>query len=138
MRHGPKGRQSARTFSVSFGVVIAGTEKKGTVLTDMEKRIVSYHEVGPRAGRGASEAHAARLQDHHRSAHLRRARLPRCRPRRRKSIFPAAGELLVELQTLLGGRAAEDLVFGIATTGASNDIERATDLRPQDGARNTA
>ena len=51
----------------------------------------------------------------------------RCRRPRRK-VPVSREELIVELQTLLGGRAAEQIVFGIATTGASNDIERATEL----------
>ena len=111
----------------SFELVIAGTEKKGTVLTDTEKRIVSYHEVG--------HALVAALQKHsqpvskitivpHTSGALGYTMLM---PEEEK-FLSSKEELIVELQTMLGGRAAEQVVFGIATTGASNDIERATEL----------
>ena len=112
---------------VSFEVVIAGTEKKGTVLTDMEKRIVSYHEVG--------HALVAALQKHTQPVskitivpHTSGALGYTMQTPEEEKYLSSREELLVELQTLLGGRAAEQIVFGIATTGASNDIERATDL----------
>ena len=111
----------------SFETVIAGTEKKGTVLTDMEKRIVSYHEVG--------HALVAALQKHtqpvskitivpHTSGALGYTmQLPE-----EEKFLNSREELIVELETLLGGRAAEQLVFGVQTTGAANDIERATNI----------
>ena len=112
---------------VSFEVVIAGTEKKGTVLTDMDKRIVSYHEVG--------HALVAALQKHTQPVskitivpHTSGALGYTMQTPEEEKYLSSREELLVELQTLLGGRAAEQIVFGIATTGASNDIERATDL----------
>ncbi len=112
---------------VSFEVVIAGTEKKHTVLGDMEKRLVAYHEVG----------HA-----------LVSALMKKSQPVTKITIVPhttgALGytmytpeeekflstneELTAELCSLLGGRAAEQLVFGVKTTGAANDIRRATGL----------
>ena len=111
----------------SFEVVIAGTEKKGTVLTDMEKRIVSYHEVG--------HALVAALQKHTQPVskitivpHTSGALGYTMQTPEEEKFLSSREELLVELQTLLGGRAAEQIVFGIATTGASNDIERATEL----------
>ena len=109
---------------VSFETVIAGTE---TVLTDMEKRIVSYHEVG--------HALVAALQKHtqpvskitivpHTSGALGYTmQLPE-----EEKFLSSKEELTVELETLLGGRAAEQLVFGVQTTGAANDIERATNI----------
>ncbi len=112
---------------VSFETVIAGTEKKGTVLTDMEKHIVSYHEVG--------HALVAALQKHtqpvskitivpHTSGALGYTmQLPE-----EEKFLSSKEELTVELETLLGGRAAEQLVFGVQTTGAANDIERATNI----------
>ena len=112
---------------VSFETVIAGTEKKGTVLTDLEKRVVSYHEVG--------HALVAALQKHtqpvskitivpHTSGALGYTmQLPE-----EEKFLSSKEELTVELETLLGGRAAEQLVFGIQTTGAANDIERATGI----------
>ena len=112
---------------VSFETVIAGTEKKGTVLTDMEKRIVSYHEVG--------HALVAALQKHTQPVskitivpHTSGALGYTMQMPEEEKFLSSREELLVELQTLLGGRAAEQTVFGIATTGAANDIERATDL----------
>ncbi len=112
---------------LSFETVIAGTEKKNTVLTDTEKRMVSYHEVG----------HA-----------LVSALMKRSQPVSKITIVPhttgALGytmympeeekylstneELHTELCGLLGGRAAEQLVFGVKTTGAANDLQRATAL----------
>ena len=112
---------------VSFETVIAGTEKKNTVLTDMEKRLVAYHEVG----------HA-----------LVSALMKKSQPVSKITIVPhttgALGytmytpeeekflstneELQADLCSLLGGRAAEAVVFGVKTTGASNDIQRATSL----------
>ncbi len=123
------GRQAVNQedLLVSFETVIAGTEKKGTVLTDTEKRIVSYHEVG--------HALVAALQKHtqpvskitivpHTSGTLGYTmQMPE-----EEKFLNSKDELLVELRTLLGGRAAEHLVFGTKTTGAANDIERATDL----------
>ena len=112
---------------VSFETVIAGTEKKGTVLTDMEKRIVSYHEVG--------HALVAALQKHTQPVskitivpHTSGALGYTMQMPEEEKFLSSKEELIVELETLLGGRAAEQLVFGIQTTGASNDIERATEL----------
>ena len=112
---------------VSFETVIAGTEKKGTVLTDMEKRIVSYHEVG--------HALVAALQKHSQPVskitivpHTSGALGYTMQMPEEEKFLSSKEELIVELQTMLGGRAAEQIVFGIATTGASNDIERATEL----------
>ena len=112
---------------VSFETVIAGTEKKGTVLTDMEKRIVSYHEVG--------HALVAALQKHTQPVskitivpHTSGALGYTMQMPEEEKYLNSRDELLVELRTMLGGRAAEQTVFGIETTGASNDIERATDL----------
>ena len=111
----------------SFELVIAGTEKKGTVLTDTEKRIVSYHEVG--------HALVAALQKHSQPVskitivpHTSGAMGYTMQMPEEEKFLSSREELIVELQTMLGGRAAEQVVFGIATTGASNDIERATEL----------
>ena len=111
----------------SFELVIAGTGKKGTVLTDTEKRIVSYHEVG--------HALVAALQKHSQPVskitivpHTSGALGYTMQMPEEEKFLSSREELIVELQTMLGGRAAEQVVFGIATTGASNDIERATEL----------
>ena len=123
------GRQAVnqQDLLTSFEVVIAGTEKKGTVLTDIEKRIVAYHEVG--------HALVAALRKHsqpvskitivpHTSGSLGYTmQMPE-----EEKYLDSKQDLLVQLEMLLGGRAAEQLIFGIQTTGASNDIQRATDL----------
>ena len=112
---------------VSFEVVIAGTEKKGTVLTDMEKRMVAYHEVG--------HALVAALQKHSQPVskitivpHTSGALGYTLQMPEEGKFLSSKEELITELETLLGGRAAEQVVFGSMTTGASNDIERATEL----------
>ena len=124
-----QGRQAVnqQDLLASFELVIAGTEKKGTVLTDTEKRIVSYHEVG--------HALVAALQKHTQPVskitivpHTSGALGYTMQMPEEEKFLSSKEELIVELQTLLGGRAAEEVVFAIATTGASNDIERATDL----------
>ena len=123
------GRQTVNQEDLltSFEVVIAGTEKKGTVLTDIEKRIVAYHEVG--------HALVAALQKHTQPVskitivpHTSGALGYTMQMPEEEKFLNSRDELLVELRTMLGGRAAEQTVFGIETTGASNDIERATDL----------
>ena len=123
------GRQTVNQEDLltSFEVVIAGTEKKGTVLTDIEKRIVAYHEVG--------HALVAALQKHTQPVskitivpHTSGALGYTMQMPEDEKYLNSRDELLVELRTMLGGRAAEQTVFGIETTGASNDIERATDL----------
>ena len=111
----------------SFEVVIAGTEKKGTVLTDTEKRIVAYHEVG-HALVAAMEKHTQPVSKITIVPHTSGALGYTMQMPEEEKFLSSKEELIVELQTLLGGRAAEQTVFGVQTTGASNDIERATDL----------
>lgn len=114
-------------FSEAIERVIAGLEKKSRVLNDKEKTIVAYHEAG----------HA-----------LVGAVMPGSDPVTKISIVPRgmaalgytlqlptedrfllnADELKGQIATLLGGRSAEEIVFGTITTGASNDLQRATDL----------
>lgn len=124
-----QGRQAVnqQDLLVSFEVVIAGTEKKGTVLTDTEKRIVSYHEVG-HALVAALEKHAQPVSKITIVPHTSGALGYTMQTPEEEKFLSSREELLVELRTLLGGRAAEEVVFGIQTTGASNDIERATEL----------
>jgi cell division protease FtsH len=112
---------------VSFETVIAGTEKKGTVLTDIEKRIVAYHEVG-HALVAALQKHAQPVSKITIVPHTSGALGYTLQMPEEEKYLKSREELLIELQTLLGGRAAEQTVFGIQTTGASNDIERATGL----------
>ena len=123
------GRQAVNQedLLVSFETVIAGTEKKGTVLTDIEKRIVSYHEVG-HALVAALQKHTAPVQKITIVPHTSGALGYTLQMEEEEKFLNSKEELIGELRTLLGGRAAEDVVFGTQTTGAANDIERATDL----------
>jgi cell division protease FtsH len=123
------GRQAVNQedLLVSFEVVIAGTEKKGTVLTDMEKRIVSYHEVG-HALVAALQKHSAPVQKITIVPHTSGALGYTLQMEEEEKFLNSKDELITELKTLLGGRAAEEVVFGVQTTGAANDIEKATEL----------
>jgi len=112
---------------VSFETVIAGTEKKGTVLTDMEKRMVAYHEVG-HALVSALRKHSMPVTKITIVPHTSGALGYTLHTPEEEKFLSSREELLVELQTMLGGRAAEQVVFGSMTTGAANDIERATEL----------
>lgn len=111
----------------SVEVVIAGKEKKDRILGPEEKRIVAYHETG-HALITALEKHAEPVQ--------KITIVPRTMgslgyvmqvPEEEKYLMSEA-ELKARLVTLYGGRAAEELVFNSITTGASNDIEKATDI----------
>ena len=123
------GRQAVNQedLLVSFEVVIAGTEKKGTVLTDTEKRIVSYHEVG-HALVAALQKHSAPVQKITIVPHTSGALGYTLQMEEEEKFLNSKDELITELKTLLAGRAAEEVVFGVQTTGAANDIEKATDL----------
>lgn len=118
---------SQKDLFESVEVVIAGKAKKDRVLSAEERRIVSYHEVG--------HALAAALQKN--SEPVQKITIvPRTMgalgytmqvPEEEKYLMSKA-EIETELVTLLAGRAAEEIVFDSVTTGASNDIERATNL----------
>ena len=112
---------------VSFETVIAGTEKKNTVLTDMEKRLVAYHEVG-HALVAALEKHSQPVSKITIVPHTSGALGYTMQMPEEEKFLSTADELRTELRTLVGGRAAEQVVFGIQTTGAANDIQRATAL----------
>ena len=124
-----KGRKAVNQedLLVSFETVIAGTEKKNTVLTDMEKRLVSYHEVG-HALVAALEKHSQPVSKITIVPHTSGALGYTMQMPEEEKFLNTAEELRTELKTLLGGRAAEQVVFGVQTTGASNDIQRATGL----------
>ncbi len=109
----------------SIEVVIAGYQKKNAILTDKEKMIVSYHEIG--------HALVAAMQNH--SAPVQKITIvPRTSGALGYTMQVDEGnhylmskeELENKVATLTGGRAAEEVVFGSVTTGASNDIEQAT------------
>ena len=112
---------------ISFEVVIAGTEKKGTVLTETEKKLIAYHEVGhalvAARQKGTEPVSKITIVPHTQGALGYTMQTPE-----EEKFLNSKEELYSRIRTLLGGRAAEELVFQTATTGASNDIERATDL----------
>ncbi len=112
---------------VSFETVIAGTEKKNTVLTDTEKRLIAYHEVG-HALIAALEKNAQPVSKITIVPHTSGALGYTMQMPEEEKYLQTSQELLTELRTLVGGRAAEQVVFGVQTTGASNDISRATTL----------
>ena len=114
-------------FLVSFETVIAGTEKKNTVLTDTEKRLIAYHEVG-HALVAALEKHSQPVSKITIVPHTSGALGYTMQMPEEEKFLQTADELHTELRTLVGGRAAEQVVFGVQTTGASNDIQRATAL----------
>ena len=124
-----KGRKmvTQEDLLVSFETVIAGTEKKNTVLTDMEKRLVAYHEVG-HALTAALQKHAQPVSKITIVPHTSGALGYTMQMPEEEKFLNTSDELLTELRTLVGGRAAEQVVFGVKTTGASNDLQRATSL----------
>ena len=124
-----KGRKAVNQedLLVSFETVIAGTEKKNTVLTDLEKRLVAYHEVG-HALVAALEKHSQPVSKITIVPHTSGALGYTMQMPEEEKFLSTAEELRTELKTLVGGRAAEQVVFGVQTTGASNDIQRATGL----------
>ena len=123
------GRQAVNQedLLVSFETVIAGTEKKNTVLTDMEKRLVAYHEVG-HALVAALNKHSQPVSKITIVPHTSGALGYTMQMPEEEKFLHTAEELMAELRTLVGGRAAEQVVFGVKTTGASNDLQRATAL----------
>ena len=124
-----QGRQAVNQedLLVSFETVIAGSEKKNTVLTDTEKRLVAYHEVG-HALIAALEKHAQPVSKITIVPHTSGALGYTMQMPEEEKFLHTAEELLTELRTLVGGRAAEAVVFGVKTTGDANDIQRATAL----------
>lgn len=126
------GRQAvAQTdFAEAIERVVAGLEKKSRVLNDKEKKIVAYHEVGhalvgqlmPGSGRVEKISIVSRGM----AALGYTLQLPT-----EDRFLMDEAELRGQIATLLGGRSAEEIVFNSITTGASNDLQRATDLAEQ-------
>ena len=112
---------------VSFEVVIAGAEKKNTVLSDAEKRLVAYHEVGHALVSALEKEDTPvtkiTIVPHTDGALGYTLYLPE-----EEKFLTTKEELLVKLRSLVGGRAAEEVVFSTMTTGAANDLQRATTL----------
>ncbi len=110
--------------------VVAGLEKKSRVLQDDEKRVVAYHEVGHAiVGHlmpGGSKVAKISIVPRGMSALGYTLQLPT-----EERFLNSKEELQGQIATLLGGRSAEEIVFGKITTGASNDLQRATDIAEQ-------
>ncbi len=126
VRHG---RKAVTQFDLQEAVdtILAGAQKKNAILSDKEKRVVAYHEVG--------HALVAALQTH--SAPVQKITIvPRTSGALGFTMQVDEGErtlmtkeeMLDKIATFTGGRASEEIVFGSITTGASNDIEQATKL----------
>ena len=111
----------------SFEVVIAGTEKKGTVITEAEKRIIAYHEVGhalvAAKQKNAQPVTKITIVPHTQGALGYTLNLPE-----EEKFLMSKEDILAEIRTLLAGRSAEEVVCNTQTSGAANDIERATEL----------
>ncbi len=110
--------------------VVAGLEKKSRVLQDDEKKVVAYHEVGHAiVGHlmpGGSKVAKISIVPRGMSALGYTLQLPT-----EERFLNSKEELQGQIATLLGGRSAEEIVFGKITTGASNDLQRATDIAEQ-------
>ena len=111
----------------SIEVVIAGYQKKNAILTDKEKRIVAYHEIG-HALVAAKQTNSAPVQKITIVPRTSGALGYTMQVEEGNHYLMSKEEILNKIATLTGGRAAEEIVFGSVTTGASNDIEQATKL----------
>ena len=111
----------------SIEVVIVGYQKKNAILTDKEKMVVAYHEIG-HALVAAMQSHSAPVQKITIIPRTSGALGYTMQVEEGNHYLMSKEELENKIATLTGGRAAEEVVFGSVTTGASNDIEQATKL----------
>ena len=111
----------------SIEVVIAGYQKKNAIMTDAEKRVVAYHEIG-HALVAAMQSGSAPVQKITIIPRTSGALGYTMQVEENDKVLLTKEELENKIATLTGGRAAEEVVFGQVTTGASNDIEQATRL----------
>ena len=111
----------------SIEVVIAGYQKKNAIMTDHEKHIVAYHEIG-HALVAAKQTHSAPVQKITIVPRTSGALGYTMQVEERNHYLMSKEEIENKIATFTGGRAAEEVVFGSVTTGASNDIEQATKL----------
>ena len=124
-----KGRKAVNQndLLVSFELVIAGSEKKGTVITEEEKRIIAYHEVG-HALVAAKQKHAQPVSKITIVPHTQGALGYTLHLPEEEKFLMSREDILAEIRTLLAGRSSEEIVCNTMTSGAANDIERATEL----------
>ena len=124
-----KGRKAVNQndLLVSFELVIAGSEKKGTVITEEEKRIIAYHEVGhalvAAKQKNAQPVSKITIVPHTQGALGYTLHLPE-----EEKFLMSREDILTEIRTLLAGRSSEEIVCDTMTSGAANDIERATEM----------
>mgnify|MGYP000469403076 FL=1 len=111
----------------SIEVVIAGYQKKNAILSDGEKKVVAYHEIG-HALVAAKQTHSAPVQKITIIPRTSGALGYTMQVEQQDKCLMTKEELENKIATFTGGRAAEEIVFGSITTGASNDIEQATKL----------
>lgn len=123
------GRKAAtqEDLEESIEVVIAGYQKKNAILTDKEKRIVAYHEIG-HALVAAKQTNSAPVQKITIVPRTSGALGYTMQVEEGNHYLMTKEEIENKIATFTGGRAAEEIVFGSVTTGASNDIEQATRL----------
>ena len=122
-----RGQATQADLEESIEVVIAGYQKKNAILTDKEKMIVAYHEIG-HALVAAMQSHSAPVQKITIIPRTSGALGYTMQVEEGNHYLMSKEELENKIATLTGGRAAEEVVFGSVTTGASNDIEQATRL----------
>jgi len=118
---------SESDMEAAIEVVIAGYEKKNAILTDKEKSIVAYHEIG-HALVAAKQSHSAPVQKITIVPRTSGALGYTMQVEEGNHYLMSREEIVSKIATYTAGRAAEELVFGSVTTGASNDIEQATRL----------
>ena len=124
-----KGRKAVNQNDLlaAFETVIAGSEKKGTVITQEEKRIIAYHEVG-HALVAAKQKNAQPVSKITIVPHTQGTLgYPLHLPEEEKFLM-SREDILAEIRTLLAGRSSEEIVCNTMTSGAANDIERATEM----------
>ena len=111
----------------AFETVIAGSEKKGTVITQEEKRIIAYHEVGHALvvakQKNAQPVSKITIVPHTQGTLGYTLHLPE-----EEKFLMSREDILAEIRTLLAGRSSEEIVCNTMTSGAANDIERATEM----------
>ncbi len=126
VKHG-KPRVSQIELTESVEIVIAGQQKKGMVISPREKELIAYHEVG-HALVAATQTHQAPVTKITIIPRTSGALGYTMQVEQEEKFLMSKEDLFNEIVTLTGGRSAEEVVFNTKTTGASNDIERATKL----------
>lgn len=114
-------------FDEAVDTVIAGKERKGVVISEKEKRIIAYHEIGhalvAAVSKNSAPVHKITIIPHTNGSLGYTMQVAE-----QESVLMSKDEILEKIRTLTGGRAAEEFMFNICTSGASNDIEQATRL----------